>query len=132
VSEYLQGNPSAEYRMLLQDQITYFTLIAGILRAGYQVFPVSPRNSDAAIAHLLQSTGCNYVFVSADSAMQKLAGAAATKIVALGGQINLIPVPSFVELYDKSTTGDFLPPMRKLDLEAPAVILHSSGRFPLP
>ncbi|KAJ7242075.1 hypothetical protein C8J57DRAFT_1368382 [Mycena rebaudengoi] len=114
------------------DQITYFTLIAGILRAGYQVFPVSPRNSDAAIAHLLQSTGCNYVFVSADSAMQKLAGAAATKIVALGGQINLIPVPSFVELYDKSTTGDFLPPMRKLDLEAPAVILHSSGSTAFP
>ncbi|KAJ6588257.1 acetyl-CoA synthetase-like protein [Mycena capillaripes] len=111
------------------DQITYFSLIAGILRAGYQAFPISPRNSDIAIAHLLQSTDCTHVFVSADDAMQKLAGAAVGRMSA---KIKLLPVPTFEELFAPSDPPVLLPPMHKTSLDAPAVILHSSGSTAFP
>ncbi|KAJ7191141.1 hypothetical protein GGX14DRAFT_295715, partial [Mycena pura] len=54
------------------DTITYWSVIAGILRAGCRAFPISTRNSEAAVAHLLQSAACVHVFVSADATMQKL------------------------------------------------------------
>ncbi|KAJ7191118.1 hypothetical protein GGX14DRAFT_407426 [Mycena pura] len=34
--------------------LTYWSLIAGILRAGCRAFPISTRNSEAAVAHLLR------------------------------------------------------------------------------
>ncbi|KAJ7189839.1 hypothetical protein GGX14DRAFT_580331 [Mycena pura] len=116
------------------DQITYFSVIAGILRAGYQAFPVSPRNSDVAIAHLLQSTGCTHVFVSGDNAMQNLATVAAAKLATLqaGKEVKFLPMPTFQVLFDPSDPVDFLPLMRKVSLEAPAVILHSSGSTAFP
>ncbi|KAJ6598643.1 hypothetical protein B0H10DRAFT_2085224 [Mycena sp. CBHHK59/15] len=114
------------------DQITYLTIIAGILRAGYQAFPISPRNSDVAIAHLLRSGACNHVFVSTDPAMQKLVGAAAAKLSAAGAEVNMIPIPRFEELFKASAASELLPPMRKLDLEDPAVMLHSSGSTAFP
>src|SRR6202034_3963513 len=38
------------------DTITYFFFMVGILRAGFTVFPISPRNNPPAIAHLLKKT----------------------------------------------------------------------------
>ncbi|KAJ7730355.1 hypothetical protein DFH07DRAFT_969173 [Mycena maculata] len=113
------------------DQITYFSVIAGILRAGYQAFPVSPRNSDVGISHLLQSTDCTHVFVSPDSATQKLVAAAAAKLSGLGKEINILPIPTFEDLF-ASDSPEFMPPMRKIGLDAPAVILHSSGSTAFP
>ncbi|KAF7353828.1 Acetyl-CoA synthetase-like protein [Mycena venus] len=92
-------------------------VIAGILRAGYQAFPVSPRNSDVAIAHLLQSTGCTHVFVSGDNAMQKPGHCSGCETVFL---------------FAPSDPAISLPPMRKVGLDAPAVILHSSGSTAFP
>ncbi|KAK7050236.1 acetyl-CoA synthetase-like protein [Favolaschia claudopus] len=114
------------------DQITYFSLICGILRAGYQAFPVSPRNSDVAVAHLLQSTNCSHVFVSKDGGMQKLAGAAATKLATMGKELTILPIPTFADLFAPSEPVHSLPPMPKLSLDAPAVILHSSGSTAFP
>ncbi|KAJ6599959.1 hypothetical protein DFH09DRAFT_970599 [Mycena vulgaris] len=114
------------------DQITYFSVITGILRAGYQAFPISPRNSDVAVAHLLRSTSCAHVFVSADAAMQKLAGAAAEKISALGGELKIISMPTFDELFEASDAFESLPPMDKVGLDEPAIILHSSGSTAFP
>ncbi|KAJ7103042.1 hypothetical protein B0H15DRAFT_810726 [Mycena belliarum] len=111
------------------DQITYFSLIAGILRAGFQAFPISPRNSDVAIAHLLRSIKCTHVFVSADAAMQKLVGGASTR---LEGELEVIPMPSFEDLFAGSSHTELLPPMQKISLDAPAIILHSSGSTAFP
>ncbi|KAJ7452161.1 hypothetical protein B0H11DRAFT_1742224 [Mycena galericulata] len=114
------------------DQITFFSVIAGILRAGFQAFPVSLRNSDVAIAHLLQSTDCGHVFVSADTAMQKLVAAVAAKTAALGREIKILPMPTFEDLFTSPGLPEPLPPMQKVDLDAPAVILHSSGSTAFP
>ncbi|KAJ7153563.1 hypothetical protein C8R43DRAFT_885444 [Mycena crocata] len=114
------------------DQITYFSVVAGILRAGYQAFPISPRNSDAIVAHLIRSANCSHVFVSADIAMQRLAGAAASRIQELGGSVTIMPLPKFEEIFALSTVPELLPHMPKLSLDAPAVILHSSGSTAFP
>ncbi|KAK0190058.1 hypothetical protein F5146DRAFT_1139593 [Armillaria mellea] len=106
------------------DGITFLTVVAGIIRAGYTAFPISTRNSPAGVAHLLESTGCKNLFVSADPAMQEVAR--------MQDGINTIPMPAFEDLYSKNDSEP-LPHVRP-DLEQLALIIHSSGsmRFPRP
>ncbi|KAK0231808.1 NRPS-like enzyme [Armillaria nabsnona] len=106
------------------DSITFLTIVAGIIRAGYSAFPISTRNSPAAIAHLLESTGCKNLFVSADPAIQEVIG--------MQDGINTIPMPTFEDFYLKNNSEP-LPHVRP-DWEQPALIMHSSGstRFPSP
>ncbi|KAK0492004.1 NRPS-like enzyme [Armillaria luteobubalina] len=106
------------------DSITFLTVVAGIIRTGYSAFPISTRNSPAAIAHLLESTGCKNLFVSADPAIQE--------VISMQEGINTISMPTFEDLYLKN---EFEPlPHVRPDWEQPALIMHSSGstRFPSP
>jgi acyl-CoA synthetase (AMP-forming)/AMP-acid ligase II len=114
--------------LALVDTITYFTLIHGIIHAGYIPFPISTRNSPAAIAHLLTKTKTTHMFVSGDPSMLALS-AGAVKMA--GYQVKLIPTPFFTQLYEPRPEEDALPlpPVQKADMLAPALILHSSGRF---
>ncbi|KAJ7640716.1 hypothetical protein DFH06DRAFT_1429524 [Mycena polygramma] len=114
------------------DQITYFSVITGLLRAGYQAFPISPRNSDVAVAHLLQKVACSHVFVSVDASMQKLAGSAAMEVSALGGELIIMPMPTFEELFENADAADFAPTLKNIGLDEPAIILHSSGSTAFP
>ncbi|KAJ8094466.1 hypothetical protein PM082_010900 [Marasmius tenuissimus] len=61
------------------DSITYFTMLMCILRADYIAFPISPRNSAAAVAHLLGSVGVDHVLVGHETAMQDLIRESLTK-----------------------------------------------------
>ncbi|KAG7451555.1 acetyl-CoA synthetase-like protein [Guyanagaster necrorhizus] len=98
------------------DSITFLTVVSGIIRAGYTAFPISTRNSPAAIAHLLGSTRCKYLFVNADSAMQEIAH--------LQDGIKLIPMPTFEDLYLKNDSEPlpYVPDWKQI-----ALIIHSSG-----
>ncbi|KAJ6521257.1 hypothetical protein DFH09DRAFT_871257, partial [Mycena vulgaris] len=127
VRKQVEGIDSAPKRPVVAilgtiDQITAFSLIAGVICAGYQVFPISPRNSEFAIVHLLQSTDCSHILVSSDATTQKLVQAAVSAIPSL----KLIPTPSFDELFGGPLTPD-IPPLIKPASEDIAVILHSSG-----
>ncbi|KAJ6576444.1 hypothetical protein DFH09DRAFT_1149378 [Mycena vulgaris] len=113
------------------DQITYFSLIAGVMRAGYQVFPVSPRNSELAVSHLLQATNCSHVIVSADATAQKQAECAVAAITTQGGILKVIPTPSFEELFSASVVPE-VPPVRNLQSGETGLILHSSGSVAFP
>ncbi|KAJ6545363.1 hypothetical protein B0H19DRAFT_1266811 [Mycena capillaripes] len=88
-----ESSPSVVAILASTDQITYLHMIAGAMLAGYLPFPLSPRNSDAGIAHLLQSCSCTNVF----------------------------------ELSEPSFTPRILLPLPKVQLDDPAVIMHSSG-----
>ncbi|EPQ50791.1 hypothetical protein GLOTRDRAFT_50066 [Gloeophyllum trabeum ATCC 11539] len=46
------------------DTITYFTVMVGIIRAGYAAFLISTRNSSAAIAHLLGKAASGLVITA--------------------------------------------------------------------
>ncbi|KAG5729986.1 Linear gramicidin synthase subunit D [Termitomyces sp. T112] len=116
------------------DQLSYFALIAGIIRAGFTAFPISPRNSDVGINNLLQKTGAKYMFISRDSAMQGMA-AAALEIPGVDG-VQLLEIPTFDALYGVKVLEEpvFLPPVVKQNIDSTVMILHSSGStsFPKP
>ena len=112
--------------------MTYVTTEVGILRAGFSVFPISPRNSPEAVAHLLKKTGSNYLLVGGEPMLQKLANAALELLRADGHpEIPASHMPHFEDLYpDDDSDSEFENyPTVKFDLEAPSLILHSSGQY---
>lgn len=110
------------------DAVTYTTTILGILRAGHVAFPISPRNSAAAVANLLSKTKCNQIFVSQDPHMSSLVDQAIAGL----DHVTQHAMPLFEDLFLPRETEDHsrvhsAPEMPQYDLEGPALILHSSG-----
>jgi acyl-CoA synthetase (AMP-forming)/AMP-acid ligase II len=113
------------------DTVTYVTTEVGILRAGFSVFPISPRNSPEAVAHLLKKTGSNYLLVGSEPMPQKLADAALELLRADGHPgIPFSHMPHYEDLYPRDDSdGEFENyPTVKFDPGAPSLILHSSGQ----
>ncbi|KAJ7052958.1 hypothetical protein C8F01DRAFT_1065422 [Mycena amicta] len=109
--------------LALTDQITYLSLIAGLMLAGYIPFPLSPRNSDAAIVHL-QSSGCHHLMVSSDPAMQTLAATVTAHLP----ELQTLKLPSYREIFEPSEgILDTSFERGKASLEETVVYMHSSG-----
>ncbi|KAJ6629893.1 hypothetical protein B0H10DRAFT_1775629 [Mycena sp. CBHHK59/15] len=121
------------------DTIPYFVLLMSCFRANYVPFPISPRNSPAAVAHLVSKVGVSHILTGNEPAMVTLAKDALKILMdqSLGRNLpDVSPVPLFEDL--------FLPsghPVRAEDLpyeykgpDVTAMILHSSGStaFPKP
>ncbi|KAJ3520636.1 hypothetical protein NM688_g9133 [Phlebia brevispora] len=118
------------------DTITYFTTIVGIMRAGYIVFPISPRNSAAAVAHLISRTSTSHALVGSEPALQELAAGALKILVdSEKAQPGMSNIPVFEDIFidDHEETFEPLPPY-KPGWDDPALIMHSSGStdFPKP
>ncbi|TCD65683.1 putative NRPS-like protein biosynthetic cluster [Steccherinum ochraceum] len=118
------------------DTITYFLTEAGMMRANCIIFPISPRNSPAAVAHLLNQTHAQHVIVGSEPALQSLAEAAFEQ---LQNQELPIPdssdIPCFEDLVKLPVEQDFeFLPQFKFGPEEIVAILHSSGSsaFPKP
>ena len=104
-------------------------MIAGIIRAGYSAFPISPRNSDAAVADLLRKSGAAFMLVSRDKPMQKLAQGA-SQLLLLEGDDRVMPfmdVPSFQEIYERAEPVEPPPALQIIKSDETVLILHSSG-----
>ena len=101
------------------------------MRAGRIPFPLSARNSAAAVTHLIRSTGIDSLFVSADGAMQRIAGEARDTLVKEGHKLQLLPFPTFSKTYEdvSEVRKDELPTLDNVDVNGTALILHSSGEF---
>ncbi|THU99130.1 acetyl-CoA synthetase-like protein [Dendrothele bispora CBS 962.96] len=112
------------------DSMTYFTTVAGIMRAGYHPFPISSRNSPAAIAYLLQKTNVKHILVNKDGPMKGLVNAALQES---GLETKVLDMPRFDDLYGSDKIVD-LPLLEGITLDSVAVVLHSSGStaFPKP
>lgn len=113
-----------------QDTITFATSIIGLLRAGFTVFLISPRNSSDAIAHLLSQTGARHLFTSLDASIKGLTAAVLELIQAdsVTSPLDVHPMPLFDDLYPYQPDIPFEPfPLNIRSAEAPAIILHSSG-----
>lgn len=133
----LKGRPIIIAALAAADTVTYVTTEVGILRAGFAVFLISPRNSPKAIAHLLQKMGARHLLVGGEPMLQKLA-ATSLELLRADGHPD-IPVSDmlhFEDLYPRDCShGDFkYYPAVRFDLDAPALIMHSSGStsFPKP
>ncbi|RPD79489.1 acetyl-CoA synthetase-like protein [Lentinus tigrinus ALCF2SS1-7] len=105
------------------DAITYFLTILGILLAGHTAFPVSLRNSPAAIADMLQKTHCRHVLVLRDDSTRSLVEEAIRSYASADAH----PLLAFDEMLSASTIRDPQDVRKKYDLLGPAIILHSSG-----
>ena len=111
--------------------MTYVTTEVGILRAGFAVFPISPRNSPEAVAHLLKMTGAHHLLVGGEPMLQKLA-AASLELLRAGDHPEVFQsgMPCFEDLYSyDSPDSEFkhYPPV-KFNRNATSLILHSSGK----
>nr|GAT44741.1 acetyl-CoA synthetase-like protein [Mycena chlorophos] len=117
------------------DQITYLTTLGGLLLAGLVPFLISPRNSDAAIAHLLRSTECTHLLVNeADASTCKLAEAVQARMAEGrdGLTVSLLSLPSYEEIFrDDSAVVTPLPKLKVADDDV-AAIMHSSGSSAFP
>ncbi|KAI0651021.1 acetyl-CoA synthetase-like protein [Trametes meyenii] len=116
-----------------EHSITLMTLFIGIMYLGYTPFPISVRNSAAAVAHLVRRTSVHVLFVSPDGGMQRIANEAKEILETEGYEINLVPLPKFDDFYDghDESVSIEMGPVRE---DKPAIILHSSGStsFPKP
>ncbi|KAH8100027.1 acetyl-CoA synthetase-like protein [Cristinia sonorae] len=118
------------------DTITFFLVEAGIMRANCIFFPISPRNSASAVAHLLTKTDAQHLIVGPEPSLQKLASEALRQMEDVSGMAPPTSVmPQYKDVMKEIPEGDFelLPPFR-FRLEDVASIFHSSGSsaFPKP
>lgn len=120
------------------DFITNFVLVAGIMRAGYQAFPISTRNSAVGIAHLVRTTRVKYMFVGETPTNQRLAAATCAQPSIdgpVGSYMTVHSMPLFDALFLPSD-APFVPlsPMVHPHPKHGGLILHSSGTtsFPKP
>lgn len=113
------------------DTLTYFTVMIGISRMGYTVFPISPRNSPSTISHLIKKTNISHILVGTGDSFSELMTAIGKDLSTVGYTAPSVSnIPCFDGLYLSYTDTPFepLPPV-KFDMCAPALILHSSGEF---
>ncbi|KAK0451172.1 NRPS-like enzyme [Desarmillaria tabescens] len=134
---YIRGEAPVTIGILANtNSITYSAVITGLMRLGFIPFPISPRNSAAAVAHLLKSTNCKHLAVGQDVSLQKVADMVCHQFweTDVDDKITTVPMPCFGDLFsEKPGAYEPLPPVRP-DWSQTAFIMHSSGttRFPSP
>ncbi|CAK5265509.1 unnamed protein product [Mycena citricolor] len=125
----------------LADVLIYQTIVVGCIRAGLVPFPISHRNSPAAIVHLLKSTGCHRVLTTRASLGNLVDVISELAAQELSYELSVEEIPLLGELYphlgresaaDEFTSylvSDLTPRMTDI-----ALCLHSSGStgFPKP
>lgn len=120
---------SSSYTDAHTESITSATLLMGVLRAGFVLFPISVRNSPAAVAHLLGATAVDVLLVGPEHTYQHLAHEAFAVLREQGrGVPRMGGMPEFSDLYvDADEKGwERLPPFHP-DPNELATYMHSSG-----
>ena len=120
------------HRVHIADSIPYATTILSIMRANCVAFPISTRNSAAAVAHLINQTGVSHILVGHEQAMQDLVERSLEALRTQHGdtpRVTLSLMPTFEELYSDeglNTAVDI--PWKPQGPDTPSLILHSSGK----
>ncbi|KIK91581.1 hypothetical protein PAXRUDRAFT_149195 [Paxillus rubicundulus Ve08.2h10] len=120
------------------DTILHHAVVAGMSIAGLVPFPVSSRNSAAAIVNMMKETNCSWI-VTLAHAHQGLINAICRE--SDGAQLILDELPTLARAFPKlgkevaADPFDPYPPSQKRPaLDSPAIYIHSSGStgFPKP
>ncbi|KAF7798276.1 hypothetical protein EIP86_009494 [Pleurotus ostreatoroseus] len=124
------------------DALFYMALLAGMSRAGLVSFPMSPRNSAAAIVNMLEKTSCHRLITqpSLSAVISEVKATLAEKGYAL--QVDALPdfqdvFPTIRHgvMYHDAVHVDPYPERKEpLGTDVPVTYLHSSGStgFPKP
>ena len=113
--------------LILIDSVSYFSFTIGVLRTGWTLFLISPRNSSEAVAHLLKTTGATHLFVSVEPSVQALADNAVAHLTS--SNVQKLDMPTFDHLFPiKGIDTSFVPePLGEINMDDRALVLHSSG-----
>ncbi|KAK6984778.1 acetyl-CoA synthetase-like protein [Favolaschia claudopus] len=122
------------------DTISYFTMINSCFRANYTVFPISPRNSPAAVAHLLDKVGVKRLLIGQEPSMQDLLAGALNILREKYPETqppNISQLPLFEDLFLPENERILVPesvPYEYMGPDSTLLIVHSSGStsFPKP
>ncbi|EJT98656.1 acetyl-CoA synthetase-like protein [Dacryopinax primogenitus] len=155
------GMPKTVALLSNADVLTYNTLMLGIMRAGFEVFPISNRNSEAGIKHLITAVDVHYLVGSIGgdgkppTALQTAIQHVIKGLKEDKYEFTLIPEPQFSEIYPRlahrpmpaydevadAENTTLMPPLSTMpsflnaDIHThPCLIMHSSGstKFPKP
>ncbi|KAJ7625734.1 putative aminoadipate reductase [Roridomyces roridus] len=124
----------------LTDSLIYQTLVAGCVKAGIVPFPISNRNSSAAVLHLLNTTKSHRLLITKAS-LGPLTDAISADLADLSVPYDLSveEIPLLGQIYphlgDESPSDVFIPypsPATRTPLDTVAMYLHSSGSTGFP
>ncbi|KAG6852406.1 hypothetical protein C0991_012301 [Blastosporella zonata] len=124
----------------LADTIVYQAITVGLITAGLVPFPISPRNTPAAVAHLLKKTSCHRLITTPVTLRTLLDGVKAELAAdAPDFELSIEEIPSLAQLYPdlgNETAQDpferYPAPATRPPMSDLAIILHSSGSTGLP
>ncbi|KAH7913622.1 putative aminoadipate reductase [Hygrophoropsis aurantiaca] len=127
------------------DTLLYHALVIGMMMAGVVPFPMSPRNSPAAVINMLQKTSCHRILTTQRSLTTLLDGIKADLASVDSDQakfeVTIEEVPSLAQVFpalgSENPIAEFQPfpkADRRPNITDVMVILHSSGStgFPKP
>ncbi|RDB20302.1 Non-canonical non-ribosomal peptide synthetase FUB8 [Hypsizygus marmoreus] len=124
----------------LADTILYQAITAGLIVAGLVPFPISPRNSPAAVVNLLQKTSCHRL-IATQVTLKPLIDGVNAHIAAEDPDFTLLieEIPSLTTSYPKlgrekseDTFQPYPPPTSHPSVNDVSMYLHSSGSTGFP
>ncbi|KAJ7615673.1 putative aminoadipate reductase [Mycena polygramma] len=124
----------------LTDVLIYQTIVVGCIKAGLVPFQISPRNSEAAVLHLLSNSGAHRVLMTRGS-LWHLADTLASDASAINPPYELAieEIPLLGQIYPhlgRETTEDvfvsYPSPPTRTPLNNVLMYLHSSGNTGFP
>ncbi|THV08178.1 acetyl-CoA synthetase-like protein [Dendrothele bispora CBS 962.96] len=144
-----EGKPKVIGVLSHSDSISYYTTVLAIIRANCVPFPIYPKNSPQAVAHLIQKVGVTHVLLGYDQNMQHLMERAVEFLEEdFGYTKEKIPgtsmIPVFEDLYLSKARGASSEgqervnkireeiPLKALGPKDIQFYLHSSGSTALP
>lgn len=112
----------------MADMITAWACMTGIIRAGFTVFLLSPRNSPSAIAHLLKATKCRMLVHSTDKFVEDALSETLLLLRESGeANLSLCHLPSYSDTYGRRDHVQPLPLLENVELDDIVLISHTSG-----
>ncbi|KAH8102700.1 hypothetical protein BXZ70DRAFT_929500 [Cristinia sonorae] len=119
------------------DSILYLALLAGMIRAGFVPFPMSPRNSPEAVVEMLKKTSCARIVYN--PMLSALTLAVQSLMTERGTPVDLIQLPEYHTIFPSSDDGSqdteaYPTNTSPSGLDDVVLYLHSSGStgFPKP
>ncbi|KAJ7159790.1 hypothetical protein C8R46DRAFT_1287477 [Mycena filopes] len=110
-----------------KDVPTCWAILTAIFRLGATAFIISPTNSPTSLASILRDSKCGLLVTGSDHATTNLVEAA-KRLMHQDNVPLIVQPPTYTELYvsDGEVSNPF-PDANIIKLDAPAMIMHSSG-----
>ncbi|KAJ3897995.1 hypothetical protein F5879DRAFT_910286 [Lentinula edodes] len=127
-SESLEKTPIVAI-VSMSETISYFITMMSIIRANFIVFPISPRNSPQAVAHLISKVSVDHILTGHESSMQDLVREALeiVKTSAMNHVPQVSLAPFFEDLFENPVTNADDLPFKRRNPHDILFYIHSSG-----